>query len=185
VKQYYDKETTPLKYHTFMRYVGLPLSILTSISNIVTSWPGPGEFHAFYLIDFGAFFISLALSIAAFVGFFKWAGYAWNCFMLNYLVNGLYRLIIVGLYAVYLPDQLASSVGSLLGFLIVAVLVVIYYWKRRPLFFQNQSSDSYATAVEPSWENTNPIQYCHNCGFKLHPGSEYCSGCGTPIPKKP
>lgn len=187
MKQYYIRESTPLKYHTFMRYAGLPLGILIVVRNIISSWPAAGEFNYVYLIDYASYFASFVLLSAAFVGFFNWAGYAWNCMMINYVVVGLHRVVVLGLYAVYLPSQLAAEIGSLIGFSIAAVLVGIYYWKRRPLFFP--PTVHFCTEREPEHlvvpanQGESLSKYCHKCGFELLRESEYCSQCGTPVLK--
>ncbi|MEL7658911.1 MAG: zinc-ribbon domain-containing protein [Bacillota bacterium] len=192
MEQYYIKEETPLKFHKFFWYVSLPLGFLVLIGSMISEIREIVFFSWLYAIDIGYYVIALTLMLVCFIGFFEWKSYAWYGVMIYLSVIVLYNLIGVIIYAVYLPDEIGTAIGQLLGILIYAILVGIYYKKRRPLFFTGMAR----TNVADNCNLTNagrlngiylgvPPQanYCHKCGFELLEASDFCSKCGAPVIK--
>jgi hypothetical protein len=199
--QYYDSASTPLKFHKFFRYVLLPVNFLTGLISLVSEPDGMPVFSWLYAVDIGYFLIMLSLILVCFIGFFGWQSYAWYGVFAYLGVNLLYTLFTVALYALYISDTTRPGViaGQFFGAVAYAVLVGIYYIKRRPLFFPNpvrpntyayvdaantaQSgvSGSTVTTGVPGVTAAPAVKYCRQCGYELLPGSNFCTKCGTPV----
>ena len=83
LEQYHSRENTPLKFHTFMRYIALPLGMLLDFASLVkifTFFDGSNALTFDLLCTLAHF----ALVIAAFVGFFSWKPYSWYTLMSAY-----------------------------------------------------------------------------------------------------
>lgn len=136
-------EQTPLKWHKFVTYVGLPLglvanicslpSLLETISGLLGSgvaWLG--------MIDLLYTLFYIILSAAAICGNLprnrKWFGP--QCTIALYAVSALYLAFIILLSILFQTweESLASNLGPFLVYAIGAWLVAIYYRKRRLLF---------------------------------------------------
>ncbi|MPM62855.1 hypothetical protein SDC9_109733 [bioreactor metagenome] len=175
MKQYHHKEEAPLAFHKFFWYISLPIGFLVSISKMISEISQIIIFNWLYAIDIGYYIIALTLMLMCFIGFFGWKSYAWYGVMTYLSINVVYYLFAVIVYAKYIPDQIGIGIGQLLGILIYAILVGIYYKKRRPLFFKVNSQYS---------EVLPQVKYCSKCGYKLLDGSDFCSKCGTPVVKE-
>lgn len=130
--KYYSIEHTPLKWHTFYRYVSMPLGVITGIIAVfsyITTMD-----NLYYLIDIFCSVVQTVCCAAAFVGFFKWKPYAWYAVMVN-LANGVVYAIISLVVTAAFGGDVAYSMGSVIGTTVVSVLIGIYYYKRKPLFF--------------------------------------------------
>ncbi len=83
--RYTDRNKTPLAYHTFFRFVALPLGILVTLGNIFEELGyfkefqlHPGDLlYALTVIDLIFFLTDLALLVVCVVGLFRWAAYGW------------------------------------------------------------------------------------------------------------
>lgn len=130
--KYYSIESTPLKWHTFYRYVSMPLGVITGIIAIfsyITTMD-----NLYYLIDIFFSVVQTVCCAAAFVGFFKWKSYAWYAVMVNLANSVVYAIVSLAVTAAFGGD-VAYAVGSVIGTTAVSVLIGIYYNKRKPLFF--------------------------------------------------
>ena len=190
MKKYYNKEETPLAFHMFFRYVSLPIGFLVTAGSMISEISKIEYFHWLFAVDIGYDIILLALMLVCFIGFFGWKAYAWYG-VIAYLCSGvLYSVIIVISYMFYIPDQIGTAVGRFLSFLIYAVLLGIYYRKRKPLFFTDTLKAITETSPDLiSQESSNPdtppqVKFCRKCGYELLPNSVFCSKCGTPIVKE-
>lgn len=193
MKQFYLKEDTPLAFHKFFWYVSLPIGFLISMGRMISEVSEMLFFNWLYAIDIGYYIIALTLMLVSFVGFFGWKSYAWYAVMTYLCVGVAYNLFAVIIYGLYIPDQIGTAIGQLLGVLIYAVLVGVYYRKRRPLFF----SDTIQVIAENGYDLANAeqnntvsydvppsIKYCRKCGFELLSGSDFCSKCGASVVKE-
>ena len=191
MKQYYSRLEAPLAFHKFFWYVSLPIGFLVTLGNLVEEISGMVFFNWIYAIEIGFFLANLSLTLLCFVGFFKWKSYAWRSVMILLPTTVANNIFIVIVYALFLPSQIGTSIGRLVGVIIYAILVGIYYKKRRPLFFvRSQDATGAPTNTEekipeglPTTDLTLQAKYCRKCGFLLLEGSIFCSRCGTPIIK--
>lgn len=188
---YTNRYSTPLAFHSFIKYFSLPLGILKSLGDLATSsqYTVP---RAVADLDIVISLIDLCLLVVAFVGFIRWASYGWTAFGSHLVLMVVYALAAVCIYAQY--DAAGVALGSLLVTLIYCGLVGLYYIKRRYLFFpdetpplstqpQTEEKDgSSSVEAAPAPELTPPpVAYCRHCGQELLPHSLFCSGCGAEI----
>lgn len=187
---YTNRDTAPLAFHTFSRYVALPLGTLLTLIDLVTKF-GPATNGS---IDFNYTLIILILDIACLVGFTRWRTYAWYCYIAVRIVNVVYGAIVLNLCFLYFPTQIATALGQLLGTILIGALTCIYYVKRKPLFNtaigtgldEPEEEPPHDKAPEPivrSDAQAVTVSYCYRCGSKLVPGASFCNQCGTPAAK--
>ncbi|MGE4352849.1 MAG: zinc ribbon domain-containing protein [Oscillospiraceae bacterium] len=190
MKRYYRKEETPLKFHKVYRHFLLPVSILIMLNRMVTAIAGLTYSYWLYGVNIAGYIIALSLLITGFVGFFRWRAYAWYAIMSYLCFYVVYNLYDVIVYAVYMPAQTAVAVGQLIGALLYAGLVGIYYLKRRPLFFggvaQSGGADTsgagdFGGSQQRGTGNPPRAGYCPQCGRALPDGSVFCPYCGEKL----
>lgn len=189
---YTNRETAPLTFHTFNRYVFLPLGILSTLGQMMMEYEDLTS-GGFYTIDLCYTVIALVLGIVSFYGFFGWMAYAWYAIMALRIINIVYAVFVLILWAIYLPTQVASLLGEVLGTVLVSVPICIYYAKRKPLFVPAANKTVEVPEMPPCGETpesglqsdaqTVTVSYCYQCGSKLVPGSNFCNQCGTPVAK--
>lgn len=191
MKQYYDKESTPLAFHKFFWFISLPIGFVVSIIRAASELSGILYFNWLYAVDIMYYAISMTLMFACFVGFFRWKPYAWHGIITLFSIGVLYNIYVIICWALYLPDYIGTALGEFLGIVIFYVLAGIYYIKRRPLFFLDTLE---AQSMEDRYDltgtkqddafiyDTSPsIKYCHKCGYALLPESDFCSKCGAAV----
>lgn len=130
--KYYTIEGTPLKWHTFYRYVSMPLGVITGLIALFTNISAMD--NIFYLVDIFFNLVQVVCCGAAFVGFFKWKPFAWYAVMVNLGATVFYALVSLIVTIIFGGDA-AYAFGTLLGSTVSCVLIGIYYNKRKPLFF--------------------------------------------------
>lgn len=141
MKTYTIWEQTPLKWHKFLVYFSLPLSILFSGVKILSAVGSIRQLQGSGMEWLGAIDLLfaaalVALSVIAMVGGLpanrRWYGPC--CYLVGLAVNILYSVIVLFIY-VSLSVQLEASMFSsiIVGALFLA-LNIPYYNKRRPLF---------------------------------------------------
>ena len=187
MQQHYTVEGTPLKYHKFLQYVGMPLNILNNAGNLVTAALEMDAFNWGYALDFGFSFLFIVLAALCVSGFSRWKSYAWYSVVGMQVAAMVYNLLLVVISAIYSPSTLAYDVVTLIGNTAVGILICIYYYKRKPLFFQSEPSAAepvaaYAPPAPPAAAApVYPTLFCPNCGVRLLSDSIFCSECGTRI----
>lgn len=207
LKTYYTREETPIKFHKFNHYFFLPFRFLVlaiSISDFIVN------FHAYDTLGILSMLVLTVLPcvliVLVFVGFFKWTAYSLYALFAYFILD-----VISGAYVLvsclrYLPEQNASSIGRFCGTAVVAVLICIYYWKRRNLFLHKAEQplssnisthgivEEQTNVVAPApqicaeyssesetIEIESSIKFCRKCGKRLLPESVFCSYCGSKI----
>lgn len=193
MKAYYDRDSAPLAFHSFIRYVSLPLGFLVTLGQMLLEFSGASAYNWLYSADLLASITTLALIATCFVGFRGWKSYAWYGMMIYLGFGVLYNVFVISVYSTYAPQMVDSAVSRCMGSLIYAILVGVYYYKRKPLFFEQlppSLPDTPANEVgsnpiaEPPAPCDSPILFCRKCGAKLLPESEFCNQCGTKIIKE-
>lgn len=198
---YYDEYTTPLKFHKFMKYFSLPLGallILLNLANVVMALAESDNDIVKYLyaVDFAFLAGELIFVCITLHGFYTWGPWGfWG--MMAYLgVTLSYDVYLLVVYLVLIPEQVIGGLGSLIGSSIASVLILIYYLKRRPLFFENlRLEDMHRRLSEqPASVGSEVVVHlddrscgnptvCRVCGAKLNTARSACMRCGTAIQK--
>ena len=185
VKTYYSRDGAPLAFHTFFRYVTIPLSILNTIGQFALSRINGNtiaEAHPWlYAGDVLFSAVIICLLIASFIGFFKWQPYAWECTMAYLYISLAYALCIIIMDVICSPGSFSDALGQLLGAIVWTYGVSKYYRKRKPLFFTELAD---AVRPAPAGADLTAVR-CPNCGAELPGGSRYCSECGTELRSRP
>ncbi len=147
MKQYTAIQSTPLKFHHFYHYIGMPILLLligyTIAANYTYVITEPNAYTIGYMVCLPVGGIAL---LAAFIGFFKWKRYAWVAHQIFLIVPVLFGLFIL-LDALFfepslmrLPEVLIPLFTIFAGILVTALLLSLYYIKRKPLFTSGSSS---------------------------------------------
>ena len=146
MRKYTDLETTPLKFHTFIRFVFFPLGMLVTLANIFLLLPYIGtNFVALISVPlYIAYFIS---SLACVIGFGQWKSYAWYTLLWALGLRVVDQLLVAALNF-YSGISAQTIVSNILGSLIANGLILLYYYKRRALFFRPIVPQS-VTPAEP------------------------------------
>ena len=140
MQQYTRRDETPLKFHNFFRYITLPLGFFITLATIIDDYTSPASFNWLYMINLVFFISSLMLRLVCFIGFLKWKPYAWYSLMVYLCLDAFYRLYELILSYSY-RYQVSTALGNLLGTLLYAILVGLYYKKRKSLFFTSGLQD--------------------------------------------
>lgn len=139
-------ENTPLKWHKFITYVTLPISIVTSVYSLAIRagdmmkhwWMWDSTMTTLSWLDIYCALASSCLAIVAFLGCLprrrKW--YGPKCVIALYFLSAAYSVFCVIVYIYFrTPESMISySTGMAVSCAVVGVLSLIYYKKRRALF---------------------------------------------------
>ena len=193
---YYDEYATPLKFHKFSKWVRLPLGLIITFVQVFQIMGYEPYVRDYYTVDLIYGVIMLAIGCVAFYGLCTWKPCGFIGMIAYEVVSVVYRLFAVFVVAAYNPDALGSSIGSLLGSGIVSALVIIYYLKRRPLFFEHirnayiyerirqAQPEGFEGVVHLDDRSGGDPTVCRSCGSKLNLSRDTCMRCGTAIPKE-
>lgn len=136
---YLDPKATHLKYHYLIWFLVLPWCAWAAHFNLKN--------HAFMLagplvrLGMGLDVLDLLLSLALFVGFFGWQKYSYYTVMAWIALQFVTGLLPVALYARYAPAVFSEFLISLVFYLIWSIPSVIYYRKRKGLFFRKAAEN--------------------------------------------
>ncbi len=147
MKPYTAIESTPLKFHHFYHYIGMPILLVLIGYTIATNYTyvinEPNAYTIGYMVCLPVGGIAL---LAAFIGFFKWKRYAWVAHQIFLIIPVLFGLFIL-LDAFFfepslmrLPEVLIPLFAIFAGILLFAILLSLYYIKRKPLFAPGAAS---------------------------------------------
>lgn len=141
--KYTSTADTPLAYHSFLRYFGLPVGIISasySLYRTLSIMTGLNGYNGYIVLALLISAVDIALAGMAFIGFFKWKPYAWYSILVLLSLRFMYSIINIFIFDRNVPTysvagfQIFRSVISL----IVLILVIVYYYKRKLLFFDDQ-----------------------------------------------
>lgn len=120
----------PMNYHYFFHYLSIPLSILSCISQLgalkqASQW-NLELFQRLPVLQSYLIVIEL-IAIAIFIGFFKYWTYSLWCLYIWFFTLILYRYELLQVEA----DTVPGFVGTIIAY----ILIGIYYYKRRGLWY--------------------------------------------------
>ena len=140
MKKYDNKETAPLLYHSIYLWITLPLAFIANtvaaISSFNSLYEDP-ELFAFGLFDLIFEVVFAIMSVVTFWGLRKWKPYSWYTIQISNIGIFIYNIIVIGIYSIYGAFSF-DDVSQQLANIIVAILVSIYYWKRKGIFFSQK-----------------------------------------------
>lgn len=168
--KYYCIEETPLKFHTFYRYVSMPIGALTAIISVFSYIVNMD--NAYYLIDIFFSLVQAAACATAFFGFMNWKSYAWYAVMVNLANSVIYAIVVLGINIMFATGDIAYSFGTVIGSAITSALIMIYYNKRKPLFFGTPAPTAHSVNF------SEPVRVCPECGNPVTSVGNFCTNCG-------
>lgn len=185
MKKYSDINTTPLSFHRLFSHFILPLNSFLSIYSlfsIIMSIASEAQITVYDLIVLVETSLALVLTFSTYRGMmrFKKSSY-WTLIALLSLkvIDNIFSFVI------YLKSSLYSfSYASLLG-VVLAVLVFVYYYKRKELFVSKRVVKEEATQeveeviVEKEEEESVGEYDCPRCGLHITNGAVFCPRCGA------
>lgn len=211
MKKYNNRETAPLAYHSLFLYIGLPFSIITNALaayNNLTFLSYGTELFIYSLLDFIFTFVLTILCCVTFWGLRKWKAYSWYSIYALISTLSIYSMLIIFLYAGIGITDFAEFVEPI-GKIIFSIIIAIYYWKRKGLFFDPETSaedsvtipseqalqqeivETSASAMsEPVPESAETIKETEEPSKKEHPSDDfiietYPPAAAKPVKKKP
>jgi len=199
--QYRIRETTPLKFHNFVRYFSLPVGIVSALVSIIIIINNLYYFDWLSVLGVVYYAVIIGLLVTTFIGFLRWKRIGYICLLSALALEVFFALASLIGYSSYPSDVVASYVGNLIGILVYAIPVYIYYRKRAPLFTKSgdkpaPAANAYADPWDrPAYPNANaqtkpapaagqprPSAFCTGCGAPVDPDVDrFCRRCGTAV----
>ena len=135
MKRYYDRKTAPKIYHYLQWFIFIPLSFLDAVQLFWKSL-SQGLFLSFpNNIFFIQYIIAIVSAMFCFIGFFRWKSYAWYSVIVYKCASFPFDVFFLLLTFFSGRSGLSHWIKSLVYDLTIVPLVILYYIKRRPLFF--------------------------------------------------
>ena len=131
-RKYYVIELTPLKFHRFYYLVLTPVNIFLAIYATIDMFLHPETLDAISVIYNLAI---LACCVLTFIGCFKLRKYAWFAIMGGFGLELVYDLCALLLVAPFGMTAMWNVFSQVLWRIVLIILMIIYYVKRQPLFF--------------------------------------------------
>jgi signal transduction histidine kinase len=128
MKRYTDWNWTPLAWHSFVKYVSLPLDFVINLVGISALGFGLGEVQLYTLVSMG-------ITVAAEIGLIRRRWWGPCCLLAGYgiaVVFGFY-LVFIGA-AVENPSLVSQAIGLIISGALMVGINWVYYQKRRALF---------------------------------------------------
>lgn len=195
---YYDPYDTPLKFHKFLKYAGLFILAQVYLVIVLTFLLNPGDQLPGATFLVAVFYgISLAATLVTLIGFYGWKPCGFYGILVLCGMNVLDKFL-----ALFLGGDLTTELIQLVLQGGITVPIVIYYLKRRPLFFEELQAGyierKFAHMQSVATPGNIPVRQgslndrsggdvtvCRVCGGKLNPGRPACMKCGTAIRETP
>ncbi len=186
-------------YYHIVSYFAAVISILGAI--VMLFWPdllsgiaGTG----IQWIDFTYFLVSGIVIIIMLTGMEERETYAWICVFIRHIIDIVY-LFVPMVLCIMLGVDVSSIGGSFLGGTLVSVLIMIYYYRRKPMFIRHNTLDTTVQEkqeiieketvdIEEDLPNTPDdtkeeadMLFCRKCGTRIPPDSVFCTKCGEKV----
>lgn len=137
MKKYDNKETAPLLYHSIFLWIALPLSVITNTISAVSSFNSLYEDPTLFAVCLFDLICAIALAVMSAISFWglrNWKPYSWYTIQISNIAVFIYNMIVVGIYSISGAFSF-NDISQQLASITVAILVSIYYWKRKGIFF--------------------------------------------------
>ena len=131
-RRYYVIEITPMKFHRFYYLVLTPVNILLALWATIDMFLHPETLDAISVIYNLAI---LACCVLTFMGSFKLHKYAWFAIMGAFALELIYDFCALMLVAPFGMMAVWNTFSQVLWRFVFIILMIIYYVKRQPLFF--------------------------------------------------
>lgn len=136
MERYYSRNDTPLIFHTLVKFLFLPATIIYLLYRFLSSLV---ELQIIYnlqtFVDFLFVTAFLVFSFACLIGFYTWKQYSWR-FMIALLISVCaYNALFLIIYIFTRSSRLTLAAGNLIAVLICSLFIGAYYIKRGPIFF--------------------------------------------------
>ena len=158
MKKYDNKETAPLLYHSIFLWIALPLSVITNTISAVSSFNSLYENPALFALVLFDLICEASLAIMSAITFWglrNWKPYSWYTIQISNITVFIYNMIVIGLYSIsgaFSFDNVSRQIANIT----VAILVSIYYWKRKGIFFSQNVSAAEETSAASVPEHEEP-----------------------------
>lgn len=125
-------EITPLKFHKFYHLVMTPINILLALYMIADIFL---HMETMDIFSTGYNFAILICCVLTFIGCFKFKKYAWIAIMCGFALELVYDGCAIGFAAPFGSAAVWLSFSQVAWRLAFILLMIGYYVKRQPLFF--------------------------------------------------
>ena len=144
MKMYYSRETAPLKWNSYTKWMRMPFAVIGVMVEVVSTINLYKEAPSFWLAIIIAYSAALvALGIMCIIGLFKWESYAWYGIMifegLSIFMEGVLMILSI-CSGEYVGTLIIYPVMSGCVSILISALIIVYYYKRKPLFINYQGN---------------------------------------------
>ena len=130
-------------------------------------------------IDYVYIIVCLCFTLAQLFGLQRRTKYGWACTIGVSLVNIIYC---VYYFAFYFEDLAVEDAGRCTGIFAYSAFVLIYYIRRKPLFFSEMMPQiASSSSLEKKRFSQNDTYLCPYCKTAIPKDSMICDHCGKPV----
>lgn len=149
MKKYIDRDTTPLKFHNFLKNVSFPLGLvyysIMIIYNLVVY--GIESIATLLIIDYACMVAAIVLIIIALHGLSKWKYSAWKCTVGLFIMTLTYNVLYLAILTVFNLSGDGETIMEALQSLIISPFILVYYFKRKALFTEGKENSIKGTHI--------------------------------------
>ena len=175
MKRYYNEAETPLRFHKILHYAVIPYICIMNVLTLFDYAMYSGSFTLGMYLELGLIIANVVLLATVFLGFYSFSNYAWYALM-GYLVLRLSAELLVAVLSV--GTFLENIIYYIIEFSLM-LLVFLYYFKRKPLFFPNKYSPPIPPQKDAAAAPESTGCFCTACGKQLKADYVFCPNCGT------
>lgn len=136
MKVYTNRNTAPLRFHYFLKWLALPYGVLVSLSAVIV-WFSRDDASR-YLFDTIYYSLHVLLSILCLVGMWRWKPYGPKALIARQILE-IVNQVSYTLSDLAFRRPTGDSLTRLLGVIIATSIFWVYYQKRMPLFTSKDS----------------------------------------------
>ena len=197
MKKYYFEGDTPLAFHKFLWYFLMPVSCILLMIRFISYMSGLTNISVTDIVGIIFYIALFILIVTAIYKASQFKSFAWYFIIIFLSLNVLLKFLTFFGEALTSSDNTMFAMVKFVLAAIYATLVVIYYIKRKPLFFphkmkppteeddigQTSTTDTAPSEQQIIPENAVNQETVPASGYQTednHPG--FCRLCGKPIP---